>query len=103
MSIGNGGNYDDQVVEIIKEVCIRTYSSPSIVSKLFTQFKANNFGILDEMMNCIASSVFPLAAVLNHSCNPNSILSYCIGTNYPIVKVVACRDISIGDDYSFLD
>ena len=35
---------------------------------LLCQFQANNFGIDDELLNVLGSGVYPLGALLNHSC-----------------------------------
>lgn len=44
--------------------------------KLLNQFRCNNFGIQNSLQTVIAHGVYPLGAILNHSCNPNCILTY---------------------------
>jgi SET and MYND domain-containing protein len=43
---------------------------------LLHKFKCNNFGILDSIQFVIGHGVYPRGAVLNHSCDPNCILTY---------------------------
>lgn len=48
----------------------------SFFTSLLLKFRHNNFGIQNELQQVIASGVFPKGAVLNHSCDPNCILTY---------------------------
>jgi hypothetical protein len=43
---------------------------------LISKFRCNNFGVTTFLQTTIAHGVFPLAAVLNHSCTPNCVLVY---------------------------
>jgi hypothetical protein len=42
----------------------------------FESFKSITFGILNSLHETIAQGVFPHAALLNHSCDPNCILRF---------------------------
>ena len=58
-------------------------------------------------MECVASGVFPAAAVLNHSCLPNCILRYRTvkygsESQQQLVEIVAITDIGIGISSSHL-
>jgi hypothetical protein len=73
------------------------------VEVLLRIFRVNNFGITDELLRVVASAVYPLGALLNHSCKPNCILRYHYckqGTNKhpPILEIAACRDIKPGEE-----
>lgn len=59
------------------------------------RFRVNNFGMIDSMVRLIGSGVYPLGALLNHSCSPNCILRY---TNRGVLEIVACRDIEQGEE-----
>ncbi|KAL3935502.1 MAG: hypothetical protein SGBAC_008989 [Bacillariaceae sp.] len=69
-------------------------------------FRVNNFGITDELLKVIASAVYPLGALLNHSCQPNCILRYCYCHDSkngnrkapPILEIVASRFIPKGEE-----
>ena len=43
---------------------------------LLAAFRTNNFGIVDDLFTVVASAVYPSAAILNHSCLPNTVLVY---------------------------
>lgn len=44
---------------------------------LLTAFDRNNFSIFDALQVSQASAVYPAGALLNHSCAPNCVLTYC--------------------------
>lgn len=77
------------------------------IGRYLLTFRANNFGILDGMLNVIGSGVYPHGAVLNHSCDPNCVLRYVFGkaTVGPIMEIVALRDICEGEEltHSYVD
>jgi hypothetical protein len=75
-SLTNGGKFDDTSLMAIEKACkVLGYSVPE-VAKLYLDFQCNNFGILDELLQCLGAGVFPLTAALNHSCQPNCFLQY---------------------------
>lgn len=43
---------------------------------LYARFNTNNFGIFNDLHQVIGSGVYPMTAILNHSCCPNIILTY---------------------------
>lgn len=43
---------------------------------LLHKFQCNNFGILDSLQFVIGHGVYPKGAILNHSCDPNCVLTY---------------------------
>ncbi|CAJ1955948.1 unnamed protein product [Cylindrotheca closterium] len=63
-------------------------------------FRVNNFGITDELLKVIASAVYPLGALLNHSCRPNCILRYSYNNKKapPVLEIVASRCIQKGEE-----
>lgn len=62
-------------------------------------FRVNNFGITNELLQVVANAVYPLGALLNHSCQPNCLLRYHFGSKtLPILEIVACRDIKQGEE-----
>ena len=68
---------------------------------IFRRFRINNFGIVDSIMNLLGSGVYPLGALLNHSCTPNCILRYTAGSSIgegAIMEIVAVRDIRAGEE-----
>lgn len=43
---------------------------------LLNAFDCNNFSVVDELMMQRAAGVYPLGALLNHSCCPNAVMQY---------------------------
>lgn len=43
---------------------------------LLRKFRCNNFGIQNALQTVIGHGVFPKGAILNHSCDPNCVLTY---------------------------
>lgn len=79
--------------------------NPYLLRRL-QQFHCNNFGIVDDLINCIGSAEYPATALLNHSCAPNCILRYNISSAQgPVVEVVAIKAIEIGEElcHSYTD
>ena len=84
------------------------------IQRTLNAFQKNNFGIVNNLHSPIGEGVYPCAALLNHSCNPNCILRYKLGVQYcegqqkyhqPILQIIACRDIDIGEElcHSYVD
>lgn len=46
------------------------------VTSLFSTFRCNNFGVLDPLLAVVGAACHPAAALLNHSCAPNCVLTY---------------------------
>eukprot|EP00934_Nitzschia_sp_Nitz4_P008491 Nitzschia sp. Nitz4//scaffold168_size48592//19265//20779//NITZ4_007048-RA/size48592-processed-gene-0.47-mRNA-1//1//CDS//3329538315//8481//frame0 len=68
------------------------------------RFRCNNFGVLDDMVRIEAGAVYPLGALLNHSCSPNCVLRYrwdptiAAKPRGPILEIVAAREIEQGEE-----
>lgn len=107
MSTG-GGTFNDNAIEIISRVCELTKSKIEIAASIYSCCRSNNFGITDDLMNCIAIAVFPRTALLNHSCEPNCIIRYeltAVSNDGPIAHLIALRDIEEGEEltHSYCD
>ena len=100
----NGDNNDKAINCTVDQAIQRTLNA----------FQKNNFGIVNNLHSPIGEGVYPCAALLNHSCNPNCILRYKLGVQYcegqqkyhqPILQIIACRDIDIGEElcHSYVD
>ncbi|XP_023647584.1 N-lysine methyltransferase SMYD2-A isoform X2 [Paramormyrops kingsleyae] len=69
--------------------------------ELFAQVNCNGFTIEDEELSHLGSAVFPDVALMNHSCNPNVIVTYK-GT---VAEVRAVQEIHPGEEIftSYID
>ena len=93
-------------LNLIQMVAKNFEMNMSKVTNLYLAFESNNFGILDELLECVAAGVFPSTAIINHSCLPNCILRYRKDKNEaPIVEVVAITNIKKGVEitHSYVD
>jgi len=70
-------------------------------TSLLLKFRHNNFGIQNELQQVIACGVFPTGAILNHSCDPNCILTYA----GPKQIITTIKPVSEGEElfHSYTD
>lgn len=114
----NDDDYDDaEYTHILQTVSKYSTWNTTQVDFALRVFQVNNFGILNSLHETIAQGVFPHAALLNHSCDPNCILRF--GTsddtnnatsknknNYSTrMEIVALRDIDREEEltHSYVD
>uniref|UniRef100_H2TAT1 [histone H3]-lysine(4) N-trimethyltransferase n=1 Tax=Takifugu rubripes TaxID=31033 RepID=H2TAT1_TAKRU len=71
------------------------------LTELFAQVNCNGFTIEDEELSHLGSAIFPDVALMNHSCNPNVIVTYK-GT---VAEVRAVQELNPGDEIlnSYID
>lgn len=103
LSLGNNGKmYADNTIRVIQQVSLLSKKPISDIAKLYTQFKCNNFGILDDLLKCYAAGVFPAAALLNHSCDPNCVLQFNENNS---LRIIAVKEIAIDEEitHSYTD
>jgi [histone H3]-lysine4/36 N-trimethyltransferase SMYD len=74
---------DIHVAKVVHNI-LKSDDPLSSITDMQLRFRCNNFGILDELMQCVGAGVFPSVALLNHSCVPNCILRYSIAKNQPV-------------------
>lgn len=76
--------------------------------------QANNFLVVDDVLSPVASGCYPELALLNHSCEPNCVLSYVEvdspsgidpSSSGPMASVRALRPIAPGEEltHSYVD
>ena len=72
-------------------------------NRLLKKFRYNNFGIQNSLQTVIASGVFPKGAILNHSCDPNCILTYEGSLTMQVIRTI--KPVSEGDElfHSYTD
>jgi hypothetical protein len=89
------------------------------IRRTLIAFQKNNFGIVNSLHSAVGEGVYPCAALLNHSCDPNCILRYELGVpvvndcgdeeeglfHSPILQIIACKDIIVGEElcHSYVD
>jgi SET and MYND domain-containing protein len=79
--------FDNDTLLIISTVCKFTKQSIQNVSRLLFQCRSNNFGITDDLLTCVGVGMYPHAALLNHSCDPNCVLRYSLLSSGPVLQV----------------
>ena len=66
---------------------------------LLIKMQRNNFVIYDDLIESKGAGVFPVGALLNHSCKPNCILTYQFKENLGFQQIVrAIKDIEPGEE-----
>ena len=65
------------------------------LENILRRFRVNNFGMVDTMVRLVGGGVYPLGALLNHSCAPNCILRY---TDRGVLEIVAARNIAESEE-----
>lgn len=69
------------------------------MKSLLRRFRVNNFGITDSLLRVIGSAIYPLGALLNHSCRPNCLLRYRFRSQAkPVLEIAVCRDVEKGEE-----
>mmetsp|Transcript_13793 Transcript_13793/g.25665 ORF Transcript_13793/g.25665 Transcript_13793/m.25665 type:complete len:574 (-) Transcript_13793:449-2170(-) len=106
-----GAAAHDTVVQFVTRLLSKgrkkktTLTAPIILS-LLQKFQVNNFGITDDLLQCIGAGVFPATALLNHSCQPSCILRYSLSRcSPPCLAVVALPELYAGLEltHSYVD
>jgi len=67
---------NEESLKVVDEAARELEANSTDIYNKLVQFRANNFGIMDPLLQCIGSGVYPAAALLNHSCIPNCVLTY---------------------------
>lgn len=100
-----GGYFDDALIRMISIVSELMKERPEAVASMYARFRSNNFGVMDELMNCVAVGIYPRAALLNHSCEPNCLLRYEFTENGPHLSIIALKDIDADEEltHSYCD
>ncbi|KAL9191424.1 hypothetical protein ACHAXT_001130 [Thalassiosira profunda] len=120
---GPSSTGEDATTKDAASICVWGYEADSnkdgrctpdqAIRRTLDAFRRNNFGIVNSLHSPIGEGVYPCAALLNHSCWPNCILRYKLGSKKdeagtyhpPILQIVACRDIVKGEElcHSYVD
>lgn len=81
---------------------VAQYAPTLDVPLMLKIFQANNFGILNDLHETIGQGVYPHAALLNHSCDPNCLLRFNATGQ---LSIVAMRPIAKGEEltHSYVD
>ncbi len=90
------------VVHILRTGIASQRSAP-IMGDLLQKFPANNFSVTDDLVVSQAAGIYPLGALLNHSCAPNCVITYEEGTH--IQEIRTNCDVPAGTEltHSFVD
>jgi Proteins containing SET domain len=75
---------------------------------ILKRFGCNNFSITNKLMVSVAAACVPLGALLNHSCDPNCVVTYRIMENYNnriVQQIRTVKDVKEGEElcHPYLD
>ena len=63
-------------VSVFVSIFGNTYGSEVALLSLISKMQSNNFCIHDDIVKDVGSGVYPVGALLNHSCDPNCAIRY---------------------------
>jgi len=91
------------LAEAVRRVSAALKQSPqqllAPLSRMFASFSANNFAVLNALFQSVGAGVYPHAALLNHSCSPNSLLTYVLRPGKPpMLRCVALAAMCAGQE-----
>eukprot|EP01012_Entosiphon_sulcatum_P066167 TRINITY_DN9526_c0_g1_i1.p1 TRINITY_DN9526_c0_g1~~TRINITY_DN9526_c0_g1_i1.p1 ORF type:complete len:489 (+),score=81.31 TRINITY_DN9526_c0_g1_i1:764-2230(+) len=76
-----------------------TESAEQFVATLLCRMQCNDFSMWDDLLFPTASAVFPVGALLNHSCAANCVAQYRAGPNSMREQIFrSVRRISVGEE-----
>ena len=75
------------------------------VAEMLCRFQCNNFALWNGLLAPVAAGIFPVGAMVNHSCWPNAALAYDLEDARGTQTFHALRDIAAGEEicHSYLD
>lgn len=73
------------------------------LARLLVQADCNNFSIFNDLLSSLGSGVFPIGALLNHSCVGNCVMQYDASSHTQVVRCI--RDTAKGEElcHSYVD
>ena len=77
--------------------------SMAVLAGCLAAFRSNNFSVTDDMVVSQAAGVYPLGALLNHSCAPNCIMTYDLRTQVQSVRTVCAVPAGTELTHPYLD
>ena len=107
----NSTSSDAAVIETAQRLFAKEWSvygeqATEADQRWLSRFTANNFGVSDELLNDVGSGVFPLGALLNHSCVGNATHLYAFSPVHgPVQLWRTRRAVAKGEEltHSYLD
>ncbi len=102
------GQVQDRALSIVLANSFGIDSGNELFYRILRKFRFNNFGIQNSLQTVIASGVFPIGAILNHTCDPNCILTYEVSTKsgHSVRQVIrTIKTVSKGEElfHSYTD
>lgn len=64
------------------------------------RFQSNNFGVTDALLTKLGGGVYPIGALLNHSCVANCVVSYDPVSHAQIIRCL--RDVAAGEELTHM-
>ncbi|EDQ87033.1 uncharacterized protein MONBRDRAFT_27776 [Monosiga brevicollis MX1] len=93
----------DDVLQLVAVTQCPGSTDKQRVMDVLQRADCNNFSIWDELLLPRGAGVYPWGAILNHSCEPNCVMTYRGPLHAQAVK--ALRDIAVGEElcHSYID
>ena len=71
-------------------------TSTDEICDILAKFQCNNFSIVDDLFISVGAGIYPVGALLNHSCLSNCVLSYVGKTHVQVIRALV--DLKPGDE-----
>eukprot|EP00040_Diaphanoeca_grandis_P009164 m.47873 g.47873 ORF g.47873 m.47873 type:complete len:489 (+) comp20612_c0_seq1:238-1704(+) len=95
----NPNPIDAMETAIVRAAAQIANSDRSKSETLYRRFARNNFGVVDAFVSPLGAGVYPHAAILNHSCDPNCLIRFKFEAGVaPLLQIVAMRSIRNGEE-----
>ncbi|KNC86131.1 hypothetical protein SARC_01700 [Sphaeroforma arctica JP610] len=96
------------VIDRQRDRCIAKNVTPSHrtvdeVVKMIVRMKCNNFSIWNELLVPVGSGCYPAGALLNHSCEPDCIITYDLDTKVQTFRAIKTIEPGCEVTHSYLD
>lgn len=97
-----------ELVDLISKVAYLFGVSHTLIAHCSEQFTSNSFTLATPSLSPIGVAISPLAALINHSCNPNVAVvfpRFSSAREEPLIHVVAIQDIQANSELftSYID
>ncbi|KAJ1459683.1 hypothetical protein M885DRAFT_510870 [Pelagophyceae sp. CCMP2097] len=77
----------------------------ALVRSLVAAGRRANFCVADDLLHAVSAACCPLGALLNHSCDPNTVVAWTVDGGADVQHFIVTRSIAVGEEltHSYVD